>query len=229
MPIEQVPFYQKEMIRKCLEKGIPVITATQMIQSMIDNPYPTRAEISDIANAVYDYTDAVMLSGETASGKYPLEAVEYMNKTVVFNEGKLSQDTRLKFNHHEEDVESMICDAAYNLYLSLEAKGLKVAGFMVFTHTGKTARLISSYRPNVPVYAFTPHQDISEQLTVNFGVYPHVQEISHNTEVKKDEVKKALDFLVQHQEFEKGQKVIILHGDTWAQTGGTSTLKIVEI
>lgn len=230
MPMEQVPFYQKLMIKKCMEKGIPVITATQMLQSMITAPYPTRAEVSDIANAAYDLTDAVMLSGETANGKYPLEAVTAMNKTIEFNERQLITDTRRRFSYVTKSQTEIICDAAYNMYLKYASKE-DIQAFVVFTQTGTTTHMLSRYRPQIPVFAITPNVDLAESLTVNFGVYafPANQLEVHNTEVNVKEISKTLDFLVQHNYLSKGKSVIVLHGEVWGIAGGTSTIKILPV
>lgn len=227
LPMEQVPYYQKMIIRKCSEKGIPVITATQMLQSMTDNPVPYRAEVSDIANATYDLTDAVMLSGETASGKYPLEAVTVMAKTASFNETKFLTDTRTRYDYRIEDVESMICDAAYNLYLRLREMKKAPKGFLVFTHSGRTARLISRYRPKIPVYAFTSEELVRDQLTLNFGVFPFLEQVTREGEVKKVDVASTLEYLKNKSYVEQGDSLIVLHGDVWAIEGGTSTIKVV--
>jgi len=230
LPLEQVPFYQKEMIKKCLEKGKPVITATQMLQSMVTSPFPTRAEVSDVANAVYDYTDAVMLSAESATGTYPVITVETMSRIVKYSEVKFARDTRKLFDYLITDHEDSICDAAYNLYFQSMVQPVKVAAFLVFTHTGRTARTISRYRPMVPVFAFTPTTDVRDSLNVNFGVFPFLQEeLKKMNEVKKDDVLRAIKLLVSKKMLYKGDKVIVLHGDYWAVKDGLSTLKLVTV
>lgn len=229
LPIEQVPYYQKLIIKKCIEKGIPVITATQMLQSMVEHPYPYRAEISDIANATYDKTDAVMLSAETASGSYPVEAVSVMAKTAHFNERKLLKDLRKIFDYSMKDTASTVCDTAYNLYIGLRGKGEHVVGFLVFSKTGKTAQLISRYRPDAPIYSFSPEKAVSDMLTLNYGVIPFTQEREQTGEVRKNDVLNAIELLKKNEHVKPGQKVVVLHGDMWASEGGTSTIKVVEV
>lgn len=228
LPMEQVPYYQKIMIKKCLEKGIPVITATQMLQSMIDNPYPTRAEVSDIANATYDLTDAVMLSGETASGKYPLEAVRVMARTAEFNETKFTDDNRVNLFFHLHNQTAMMCDTAYSLYRRHLILKEPLVGFIVFSHTGKTVQLLSRYRPLVPIFALTPNRKVSETLSLNFGVVPIVHDVHHKDEVTNEEVSSALHMLQNKGYLKKGEKMIVLHGDIWTVEGGTSTVKMVQ-
>ncbi len=228
LPKEQVPYYQKIIIKECVEKGIPVITATQMLQSMITTSYPTRAEISDVANATYDLTDAIMLSGETANGKYPLEAVLTMAQTVLFNETKFSSDSRNRFSYVVPDQAAMICNAAYALYLQLLSRQEEFAGFMVFTQTGRTSRLLSRYRPACPIYTFTPNMSVRDSLSMNFAVTPFERPIPENTQVTSEEIIKALGFLLEQNYVQKKQKLIVVHGDVWAQEGGTSTIKIIE-
>ncbi len=229
LPKEQVPYYQKIIIKKSVEQGIPVITATQMLQSMMTLPYPTRAEISDVANAAYDFTDAIMLSGETALGQYPVEAVTTMTQTVSFNETQFPIDTRSKFTYEMDDQSSMICNSAYALYLQLLDRKEEFAGFVVFTQTGRTARLLSRYRPEVPIYTFAPDHVVRDQLAVNFGVLSFERPTPEQRQVTNEEIGKVLAFLKDSFYVQEGQKVIVLHGDVWAQVGGTSTIKILQI
>ena len=231
LPNEQVPFYQKMMIQKCIEQGKFVITATQMLQTMITSPQPTRAEISDVANAAYDLTDAVMLSGETASGKYPLEAVKTMAKTVKFNEKKFTFDTRLKYDVRHGGSEGLVCNAAYDMYLKMEEIGQPVAGFIVFTHKGKTARIMASLRPNLPIIAICPEKEIAEGLTVNYGVVPVVEpdHSKDDQEITREKVLEVLDSLKAENMIQSGQQYIVTHGDVWRIEGGTSTVKLITI
>lgn len=229
LPKEQVPYYQKIIIKKCIEKTKAVITATQMLQSMITTPYPTRAEVSDVANATYDLTDAVMLSGETAQGKFPLEAVTVMKETASFNEVKFVDDSRKRFTYEIPDTESMICNAAYSLYLQYMHRHEELGGFIVFSHTGRTARLLSRYRAIVPIFAFTPTVEARDSLTMSYGVIPFEQEVLENEPVTADGILQSLHFLQHNNHLEKGKKVIVLHGDVWALEGGTSTIKVLTI
>lgn len=228
IPIEQVPYYQKMMIRKCMEAGKPVITATQMLQSMVDFPHPTRAEVSDVANAVYDETDCVMLSAESASGKYPLKAVEMMSKILAFNEPMKEEDLERTFDFSIQDTTSMICDSAYALYLQYLQSEQKLGGFLIYTQTGRTAQLLARYRPRVPVFAFTRNNKIRDMLTIHFGVLPFVEEAHDEKEVTRIEVEKTIEFLKKQGHLKDGEKVIVLHGDHWGVVGGTSTVRVVE-
>jgi pyruvate kinase len=228
--MEQVPYYQKIIIKKCIEKGIPVITATQMLQSMVNNPVPTRAEISDIANAVYDLSDAVMLSAETSVGKYPLESVEMMKKTIIFNENKNVVDCRKKFNFQLKDKEALLCDTAYNLYLQQKNQKRGIKGFLIFTHTGRTACLISRYHPLIPIFAFTPNQNVCKSLIMNFGIISFSYNlIARKSEVTRVDIKKAIKILLKRNLLKKGDNIIALHGDYWAIKGQTSTLNLLTV
>lgn len=229
LPLEQVPYYQKLMIKKCIERGIPVITATQMLESMIEVPYATRAEVSDIANAVFDYTDATMLSGETAYGKYPDKVVEIMSKTLSFSEKKRIEDTRALFTYHIADEEEMICDAAYNLYLQFSKKHDTVGGFVVFTHTGRTARKLSRYRPRVPIFAFTPDTQVRDSLTISYGVIPLLQPTIYkkNQQITKDNIVGAISWLQKKGLIQKDKYYFVLHGDIWKIEGKVSTIKVI--
>ena len=231
MPIEQVPHYQKVIIKKCMERGFPVITATQMIHSMIEKPYPTRAEISDIANATYDMTDMVMLSEESAVGKYPAEAVNFMKKTIVFNEKHVRPtDTRTIFNFHIVDSEEMLCDAAYNLYLQFIKKDFNFGGFIVFTEAGRTARKLSRYRAKAPIFVFAPNEKVRDSLTVNYGVVPYVQPtiFKKGLPVRLDDMKNAISYLKKRGEFDDNKYYILLYGDNWMVEGRVSTVKVIS-
>jgi pyruvate kinase len=230
LPLEEVPYWQKIMIKKCIEKGIPVITATQMLQTMVDNPFPTRAEVSDVANATFDLTDAVMLSAESASGKYPLETVTMMKQIAKSNEMRFSTDTRKHFSFTVADNEQLLCEAAYNIYQNLEEHKNKVSGFVVFTESGRTARMLSRYRPNVPIYALVSTSKVADMLTVDYGVQP----LSHFTPYTRDLVSaKGISTIVEHLKKEgavkKGQSLVVIYGDQWMVSGKTSTIKLAQV
>lgn len=230
LPYEEVPYYQKIIIKKSIERGIPVITATQMLESMIEKPYPTRAEVSDIANATYDLTDAVMLSGETASGKYPVEAVAVMRRTVAFNEKKNSVDSRKRFNFQLDSQDALLSDAAYGLYQAYKQRNKEVAGMIVFSHTGKTVRSLSRYRSLIPIFAFVPNCSVSESLTIQHGVIPHIySEMEKKDEFDKNDINYAVKILKQKKLILKNNTIIVVHGDFWAETGLTSTVKILTV
>lgn len=228
IPAEEVPFYQKLIIKKCLEKGVPVITATQMLESMTNKPLPTRAEVSDVANSIYDNTDSVMLSGETASGKYPLEAVKTMHNVISFSEEKNRvNDIRNLYDYDVSKNYQVICDSAFNLYKVLKANNKNVKGFIVFTQGGSTARMISRYRPHVPIFAFCPTESVSQSLTVSYGVLPIIQKsLKEKTEIVKEDIINSLKYLGKNKFIQKGELFIILHGDYWKSSGGTSTIRI---
>lgn len=229
VPMEQVPYYQKIIIKKCLERGVPVITATQMLASMTERPYPTRAEVSDMANAVYDFTDTVMLSEETAVGKYPLQAVNTMARTIAFSEKKVFvSDLRTLFAYDVSDQEEMLCESAYNLYLQLH-KEEAIGGFILFTHAGRTARKLSRYRPQVPIYSFCPDEKTINTLLLSFGVQPLLnQEIfQKGQQVRIEDVQGALGLLRSQNLYDPTMHYIVLYGDTWMIEGGLSTIKVI--
>jgi pyruvate kinase len=169
MAPEEVPPIQKTIIRKANHRGIPVITATQMLESMIEEPTPTRAEASDVANSVWDGTDAVMLSGETAAGAFPIEAVRMMHRIVVRAESAAHREDREDppRDRHRMSQAHAISRAARAL-----AEDLKVAAIAAFTRSGRTGELLSQDRPRVPIYAFTPSPSIYRRLALWWGVTP---------------------------------------------------------
>ncbi len=229
LPMEEVPFQQKRMIKKCIEQGVPVITATHMLASMVTNPKATRAEISDVANAVYDFTDAVMLSEETAAGQYPERAVDTMRKTVEFIEEQNIEDTRALFNHEICDQEEMLCDAAYNLYLQLLSQGSNLGGFIVFSQTGRTARKLSRYRAKVPIFVFAPNLATRDYLNLSFGVFPILQEkiFRKNQQIRAEHMQEALVYLKEKKFFSPEKYYILLYGDMWRVEGKLSTIKVI--
>src|SRR5208337_1474475 len=168
VPPEKVPIIQKHVIRRALYWRKPVITATQMLDSMIQNPRPTRAEASDVANAIYDGSDAVMLSGETAAGKYPREAVSMMARIIVEAETDLR---RMLIPRHRDNRELTIPEAICESVAHV-AEELKMRCIAVFTETGNTAGLISKYRPRAEVYAFSHAPEVCNRLNLYWGVRP---------------------------------------------------------
>jgi pyruvate kinase len=166
MPPEKVPVIQKYVIRRAAEWRKPVIIATQMLESMIENPRPTRAEASDVANAIFDGTDAVMLSGETASGRYPLEAVQMMAKIVVEAEENLAEFMQPRRREHRRlSVSETICES-----IAHAAEDLDMAAIAVFTETGNTARMLSKHRPRSRIYAFSHMPAVCNRMNLLWGV-----------------------------------------------------------
>ena len=170
VPPEKVPAIQKHIIRRAADFRKPVITATQMLESMIENPRPTRAEASDVANAIYDGTDAVMLSGETAAGKYPVEAVAMMAKIVSETEHQIRLDPPVSQPRSKTmrlSVAETICEC-----MAHSAEDLDIAAIAIFTETGSTARLLSKYRPEPPIYALSPYEKVINRSVLLWGTYP---------------------------------------------------------
>src|SRR5580658_2858085 len=172
MPPEKVPAIQKHVIRRAAEYRKPVITATQMLESMIENPRPTRAEASDVANAIYDGTDAVMLSAETAAGKYPVESVKMMAKIVVETETQMREssiDTPVlaQHGHARLSIAETICES-----MAHAAEDLDISAIAVFTESGATARQLSKYRPGPQIYALSSVEVVINRMTLLWGVVP---------------------------------------------------------
>src|SRR3984885_9788404 len=169
VPPEQVPAYQKHIIRRAAEYRKPVITATQMLESMIENPRPTRAEVSDVANAIYDGTDAVMLSGESAVGKYPVEAVEMMARIVTETERHMRENLDIQPRERRSGltIAETICEATAHA-----ADDLDLRGIALFTESGATARQLSKYHPTAPIFALSPLDVTVNRLNLLWGTTP---------------------------------------------------------
>jgi pyruvate kinase len=172
LPPERVPVIQKEIIARASAFRKPVITATQMLESMIENPRPTRAEASDVANAIFDGSDAVMLSGETAKGKYPCEAVEMMSRIVCETEAHMTESPRRRRDPGSRlSIVETVCESVAHA-----AGELNMRAIIVFTETGTTARLISKYRPACPVFAFAAQQHVCNRMNLFWGVGPFLMD-----------------------------------------------------
>lgn len=216
IPVEEVPGRQKEMILKCNRLGKPVIVATQMLDSMIRQPRPTRAEASDVANAILDGTDAVMLSGETAAGKFPVEAVKMMDKIALRIEQSLL-DGR-KERHEHLSVAEAISYASYTIAGDLDA-----AAILTPTHSGLTARMVSKYRPKALIVAATPFADTARKLALLWGVQPVLVAESKGT----DELLSTAIVAAQGKNFVKtGDMVVITAGVPVGKVGTTNLIKV---
>jgi pyruvate kinase len=220
--LEKVPRIQKSIIRRARRKGRFVITATQMLESMIEHSTPTRAEVSDVANAIYDGTDAVMLSAETAAGKYPVEAVRFMARIAAESEESIRKKGYLDPPHAPEPTNAeILADAAYRA-----ARDSKAAAIVVFTTTGSSARLVSRYRPPVCVYAITPSDRTARQLSVNYGVTPILAPEVSNT----DEMLTQMDrLLVEGGCLRGNQLVVFLAGQPVGRPGTTNLMKLHRV
>ncbi len=225
IPTEEVPIVQKSLIEKCRAAGKPVITATQMLDSMISNPRPTRAESSDVANAVIDGTDAVMLSGETAAGKYPMEAVNVMdricrrveqNRTNIYNS--------LAFDKPEWKEKQVVESLSYSCVTIAENVEAKVIGTL--TNSGSTARRIAKFRPKAPIIAFTGSSKVRRQLNLVWGVYSVRVEKIFDTD---QGVKLMEEFLEENGFVKKGDRAILTTGIPIAKRGSTNMIKISTI
>jgi pyruvate kinase len=219
LPPEKVPAAQKLITKKANAVGKPVITATQMLESMIENPRPTRAEASDVANAIFDGTDAIMLSGESASGKYPIESVKMMGRIASTAEGSVDYGELHK--HPTPTSAHAIAHAACAMAVDMKAKAVAA-----FTKTGSTARLISQFRPPTTVIALTQHQHVYRQMALIWGVIPVML-----TEVRDSESTLALveETLLKRGYVSPGDSMIITGGLPIAARGAANFVKLSVI
>ncbi len=218
---EKIPAIQRMLIRKCVEAKKPVIVATQMLHSMIEHPRPTRAEVTDIANAIYYRTDALMLSGETAYGKYPLEAVQTMSKIAEEAEkSKVSaNDITVPFEG-ELDATAFLAQQAVNA-----SAVLKSAAIVTDSYTGTTARYIAAFRGKNPVYAICYRERTVRQLALSYGVFPIYQEIRKNTRIY---LVSALRMLKQRELLHSEDRIIYL-SSSFGVAGGTTFLEVNHV
>ena len=207
IPIEQVPIYQKQFIKKTYKQGKPVITATQMLESMITNSKPTRAEVSDIANAIYDGSSAIMLSGETATGSYPVECVKTMNKVALTIEDSLKYWKR--FKNRDYNLENLDYKFNMNFSVCTLAANIEAKAIIAYTNTGDTSRMVSSFGPECPIFAITENEATYRQLGAAWNITPKL--FPHQDSIDKL-VYLGIDTLKKEGFLQKGDKVVIAGG-----------------
>ena len=224
MSPERVPFIQKTIIRACAAAGKPVITATQMLESMIENPRPTRAEASDVANAVFDGTDAVMLSGETAMGAHPIDAVEMMHRIVSEAERNVAAQPEIRRRARRAAALSFsdaIADAAGQV-----AADTNAVAIVAFTQSGFSAKLIARSRPQTPIYAFTPHRRVQRRLCVHWGLEPRHAIYLERTQDMIEVVERQL---LEEEIVRGGDSLVFLAGMPSNRPGTTNMLRLHKV
>jgi pyruvate kinase len=223
IPAEEVPLVQKSMIRKCNHVGKPVITATQMLDSMQRNPRPTRAEASDVANAIFDGSDAIMLSGETAAGKYPIESLQTMSRIAERAESALDyREILIRQSQAQQiSVTESISQSVANCALDLQAKAI-----ITSTESGYTARMVSKYRPKAPIFAVTPNESSMRRLALIWGVIPIRGEKARTTD---EMFELAVDSVMQAGYIRLGDIVVITAGVPVGRSGTTNLIKVHHV
>lgn len=222
IPFEELPAIQKKLITQCRLQGKFVITATEMLESMIHNPRPTRAEISDVANAVYDGTSAIMLSGETAAGKYPVLTVETMARIAEQTENSIHYEKRfLNSDFHIQSSVDAISHAVCGISIDVDAKAIVVCSL-----SGKTARMVSRFRPSVDILGLSVNKKMWRQLALSWGVKPVMCEIYPSLEVLFFSAERLAKNTLHLQ---KGDKIVITGGATNGSSGNTNMIKIETI
>ena len=220
IPLEEVPGLQKMLIKKCVAAGKPVITATQMLDSMMKNPRPTRAEATDVANAIYDGTSAIMLSGETAAGNYPIEAVETMARIALRAEADIDYAARFSTMaaHASPDVTSAISHATVT-----SAHDLKASAIITVTKSGQTARVISRYRPNCTIVGCTTSETVWRQLNLSWGTVPLIIDEEQSTDALFEH---AVDAATRAGLIHDGELVVLTAGVPLGISGTTNLMKV---
>lgn len=219
LPIEKVPVIQKQLIRKANEAGKPVITATQMLKSMVDLPVPTRAEVTDVANAVLDGTDALMLSEETAVGKYPVKVIKTMSK--VAREAEKIYPYKRYSELPAENLQDSLAKSACNL-----SREVKVKAIVPFTRSGATATAVAKFRPPVPIYAVTHDRETFRRLNLVWGVEPLLTVPAESTDRI---IKLSIEAAKEKKLVKKGDRIIVLAGAPTGVPGTTNLLKVVTV
>jgi len=220
IPAEEVPIVQKRLIDKCNMAGKPVITATQMLDSMVRNPRPTRAEASDVANAIYDGSDAIMLSGETATGKYPVLAVQTMDRIARRTEESLDWS---EYSGKRASIAAQTTTEAISYATCTTVQSLGAAAIITATKSGSTARMVSKYRPHAPIIAVTPNLAVFRRLLLVWGVYPLVSPESDTTDLMIDT---AVETALLSNYIKSGDLVVITAGVPVGIPGTTNLIKV---
>ncbi|WP_138268008.1 MULTISPECIES: pyruvate kinase [Anaerofustis] len=222
IPAEEVPIVQKDIIKKCNYVGKPVITATQMLDSMINNPRATRAEVTDVFNAIFDGTDAIMLSGETAAGKYPIEAVQTMGIIAESAESKLASDFRTRSKYvNDKSMTSAVSLSTVQIADSLNAKAI-----LTPTSSGYTARRISKHRPNCDIVAYTDKEYVQRRLSIVWGVDAYKIDVFSDVELLYKEV---INSAKEHMHVKDGDIVVITAGIPLGVKGTTNSIRIETV
>ena len=223
IPFEKIPSIQKDLIHKAYNAGKQVITATQMLESMINNPRPTRAEITDVANAIYDGTSAIMLSGETAAGKYPVDVVKTMSLIAETTEGDIDYVRRFqkRDNVDHPSITDAICHATVTT-----AHDLKAAAVLTVTKSGATARILSKYRPDCPIIGLTTDAVTCHQMNMSWGVLPGIIEEMDNTD---ELISRAIHVALEKGYLKEGDLVVITAGVPLGMSGTTNLMKVEKV
>ncbi|MCX6786185.1 MAG: pyruvate kinase [Candidatus Komeilibacteria bacterium] len=222
LPPVKVPIIQKEIVKMCLTEGRPVIVATQMLDSMIKYPRPTRAEVSDVANAVIDHADAVMLSGETAFGNYPVESVAMMSQIIEETEASIYDNMPAGyFSEKKLSVTKAISESVFQLVSEIKAKAIVAA-----TDSGFTARMISRYRPETKIIVFVNQLQVWRQLTLSWGIYPVMMPICRNMD---ELVAKAIGLVKKQKIVKIGDQIIIVTGQPVGRSRNMNLVKVHTI
>jgi len=220
---EEVPLVQKSMIRKSNAIGKPVVTATQMLESMIVNPRPTRAEVSDVANAIFDGTDAIMLSGESANGAYPIEAVSTMSR--IAEAAEVSIDYYKELKHRAKDMKSTVTDAISYAASAITSE-VGAVSILTVTNLGFTARMLSKRRPYVPIVALTDKDYVQKQMNLSWGVVPVLVD---NITNRKEVFAEAVDEAAKRDLVKNGDTIVIVAGMPLGKTGATNNIRVHEV
>jgi pyruvate kinase len=221
--LRKVPVVQKEIIRKCNQAGKPVIVATQMLESMVGARRPTRAEVSDVANAILDGADAVMLSGETTMGRYPVQTVKVMAKIIAETEKVLPYERALleKSEQVAAETDDAISYAACHISQRLGATCI-----VAYTSSGYTALRVSKYRPKVPIIAITPNANVARRLVLSWGIEPHLATEPTSVDMMFQE---AAELACQNGIAKRGELVVITAGIPMGTSGSTNVVKVHRV
>lgn len=220
---EQIPMVQKMIIRKTLRASKPVITATQMLDSMTHNPRPTRAEVTDVANAIFDGTSAIMLSGETAAGRYPVETVKMMNRIAVTAESSLNYEKIVGAvaREHSLTITNAIAHATCSMAIEMNAQVIVTA-----TASGETPRALSKYKPKAPIVAVTPSEETARRLSLNWDVYPIVTPYFNSTD---EMFERCINLAKEHGYVREGELAVLTAGVPIGLVGSTNLLKVETV